>query len=239
MHRRSLLPLCLMFVTLGACARQEAAPAATPTAAAPAPAAPTSTPAPAVSPLQPNAVLSPELQAHLVRPHSPVIGPANAPVTLVEFLDPACGACAAFSPVVKQIQLLYPREVRVVVRFAPFHKGSDQAIRLLVAAKKQGKFEQVLDALFERQEEWASHQAPNIPHIGNIATDVGVDLPKARVDAGSPAATAVLAQDNEDIVALQVERTPTFYVNGRVLDEFGPEQLLGLVREEVEKTKKK
>ena len=236
MHRRSLLPLCLMFVTLGACARQEAAPAAAPTAAAPA--APASTPAPTVSPLQPNAALSPELQAHLVRPHSPVIGPANAPVTLVEFLDPACGACAAFSPVVKQIQLLYPKEVRVVVRFAAFHQGSDQAIRLLVASKKQGKFEQVLDGLFERQEEWASHQAPNIPHIGKIAIDVGVDLPKARIDAASPAATAVLQQDNEDIVALKVERTPTFYVNGRSLDEFGPEQLIGLVREEVDKTKK-
>jgi len=71
MHRRSLLPLCLMFVTLGACARQDAAPAAAPTAAAPA--APASTPAPTVSPLQPNAALSPELAAHLVRPHSPVI----------------------------------------------------------------------------------------------------------------------------------------------------------------------
>jgi len=116
--------------------------------------------------------------------------------------------------------------------------GPLPAIRLLVASKAQGKFEPVLDALFERQEEWASHQAPNIPHIGKIATDVGVDLPKARVDAASPAATAVLQQDNEDIVALKVERTPTFYVNGRSLDDFGPEQLLGLVREEVEKTKK-
>ena len=234
MHRRSLLPLCLMFVTLGACARQDAAPAAAATPApAPAPASP-----PAVSPMPPNAALSPELQARLVRPHSPVIGPANAPVTLVEFLDPACGACAAFSPVVKQIQLLYPKEVRVVVRFAPFHKGSDQAIRLLLAAKAQGKFEPVLDALFERQEEWASHQAPNIPHIGKIATDVGVDLPKARIDAAAPAATAVLQQDGEDIVALKVESTPTFFVNGRPLDDFGPQQLLDLVREEVEKTKK-
>ena len=60
MHRRSLLPLCLMFVTLGACARQDAAPAAAATPApAPAPASP-----PAVSPMPPNAALSPELQAH-------------------------------------------------------------------------------------------------------------------------------------------------------------------------------
>jgi len=232
MQLRSILLACLL--AMGACSRQEAA---TPAAPAPAPASvPASAPA-AAPEADAGGVLAPELAARLVRMHSPVIGPKQAPVTIVEFLDPACGACAAFSPVVKQIQLVYPNEVRVVVRYAAFHQGSDQAIRLIEAARRQGKFEAVLDALFERQEEWASHQAPNIRQIGPIASSVGVDLEKARRDAALPAITEVLRLDGEDIVALKVERTPTFFVNGKPLVEFGPEQLLELVRQEVARSK--
>ena len=232
MQLRSILLACLL--AMGACSRQEAA---TPAAPEPAPASVPAT-APAAAPeADAGGVLTPELAARLVRMHSPVLGPKQAPVTIVEFLDPACGACAAFSPVVKQIQLVYPNEVRVVVRYAAFHQGSDQAIRLIEAARRQGKFEAVLDALFERQEEWASHQAPNIRQIGPIASSVGVDLDKARRDAALPAITEVLRLDSEDIVALKVERTPTFFVNGKPLIDFGPEQLLELVRQEVARSK--
>jgi protein-disulfide isomerase len=61
----------------------------------------------------------------LVRSHSPVIGPTDAPVTIVEFFDPSCEACRAFYPIVKQIMAGYPNEVRLVLRYAPFHEGSD------------------------------------------------------------------------------------------------------------------
>ena len=230
MQLRSILLACLL--TMGACSRQEAA---TPPAPAPTPApVPATTAAPAPDA---GAALTPELSARLVRKHSPVIGPKSAPVTLVEFLDPACGACAAFSPVVKQIQLLYPTEVRVVVRYATFHRGSDQAVRLLEAARRQGKFEPVLDALFERQAEWASPEAPNIPRIGQIATELGVNIEKARRDAALPEVTEVLRQDAEDLVALKVDRTPSFFVNGKPLVDFGAEQLLDLVRQEVVRAK--
>ena len=228
MQLRSILLACLL--TMGACSRQEAAT----------PAAPTPAPVPATAPVvasDASGALTAEQTARLVRDHSPVLGPKNAPVTVVEYLDPACGACAAFSPVVKQIQLLYPTEVRVVVRYAAFHRGSDQAVRLLEAARRQNKFEPVLDALFERQAEWASHEAPNIPRIGQIATDVGVNIEKARRDAALPEVTAVLQQDAEDLVALKVDRTPTFFVNGKPLVEFGAEQLLELVRQEVVRAK--
>jgi protein-disulfide isomerase len=82
--------------------------------------------------------LTPEVAAHLVRPHSPVLGAANARVTVVEVLDPACEACRAFAPVVEQLLFLYPNDVRVVVRFADFHPPSLDAIRLLEAAHRGG-----------------------------------------------------------------------------------------------------
>jgi protein-disulfide isomerase len=211
---------------LGACSGKESpAPSAEPPAAA-APVVAAPAPSPAVE-------LAPDLLARLTRPHSPVLGPAKAPVTLVEVLDPACEACKAFAPVVKQILFLYPEDVRVVVRFADFHQGSEEAIRLLVAAQQQGKFEEVLSALFERQEEWSSHAAPDTERVWQIARDVGVNVARARKDAQAPRVDSILKQEVEDRMAIKVERTPTFFVNGKLLTAFGAEELVNLVESEV------
>jgi protein-disulfide isomerase len=53
-----------------------------------------------------------------------------------------------------------------------------------------------------------------------------------------PEMQALLAQDVEDLTAPQVSRTPTFFVNGRSLPSFGPDQLTTLVAEEVAKAKR-
>ena len=53
---------------------------------------------------------------HLVRMHSPVLGPREAPVTIVEFFDPACETCRAFYPIVKDLMRQYPSDVRLVIR---------------------------------------------------------------------------------------------------------------------------
>jgi len=66
-----------------------------------------------------------EDQALLVRDYSPSFGPADAPVTLVEFFDPSCEACRAYHPVVQEIRRQFPTQVRVVLRYAVFHEGSD------------------------------------------------------------------------------------------------------------------
>ena len=222
--------LVVGLTTLGACSREEdPAPAAKPVLdAVPPPPAPT-----------PDAgePVSPQLAALLIREHSPVLGPANAPVTLVEFLDPACEACAAYAPVVRQIELVYPQEVRVVVRFAAFHPGSDEAIRVLDAARRQGKFEPVLDALFANQEEWASHRAPNLARAWEIAGDAGLNVAKAKRAARDKQADGVLRVEGKDVVALKVERTPTFFVNGRPLLNYGPETLMNVVGEEVSRAR--
>ena len=78
-------------------------------------------------------------QTRLVRMHSPVFGPQAAPVTIVEFFDPACETCRAFYPIVKDLMAQYPNDVRLVIRYAPFHQGSDQVVKLLEASKSQGR----------------------------------------------------------------------------------------------------
>ena len=224
--------------TACACSRsgdEAAAPTSAPTtesAAAPTGPTPAAAPPPAEM-----AALPPDIAAHLVRFHSPVLGRADAPVTVVEFLDPACEACRMFAPVVKQILFVHPEDVRVVVRFAAFHAGSDEAIRALDAARRQGKFEETLTALFDRQEEWASHHAPNPAQAWQIAADSGLDLAKARKDAHSASVDGMLRQEAEDRAALKVDRTPTFFVNGKSLPSLNPKQLIDLVDSEVRRAK--
>lgn len=177
-------------------------------------------------------------QTRLVRMHSPVLGPQGAPVTIVEFFDPACETCRAFYPIVKGLLAQYPEQVRLVIRYAPFHQGSDQVVKLFEAARRQGKYQQVLEAVLQAQPTWADHARPNPPLTLQIAEQAGLDMRKATEDMGRPEMQALLEQDVADLTALQVSKTPTFFVNGRSLPSFGPDQLASLVAEEVAKAGK-
>ncbi|MDZ7590852.1 MAG: thioredoxin domain-containing protein [Rubrivivax sp.] len=177
-------------------------------------------------------------QTRLVRMHSPVLGPQSAPVTIVEFFDPACETCRAFYPIVKSLMAKYPDDVRLVIRYAPFHQGSDQVVKLLEAAKRQGRYQPVLEAVLQAQPSWADHGRPNPDLTFEIAKAAGLDMERAREDMARPEVQALLEQDVADLTALQVNRTPTFFVNGRSLPSFGPDQLAALVAEEIAKTKR-
>lgn len=177
-------------------------------------------------------------QARLVRMHSPVLGPQAAPVTIVEFFDPACETCRAFYPIVKNLMAQYPNDVRLVIRYAPFHQDSDRVVKLLESAKSQGKYQAVLEAVLAAQPAWADHSQPNTEIAFKVAEQAGLDMATARQDIEKPGMQALLQQDIEDLTALQVTKTPTFFVNGRSLPSFGPDQLAALVAEEVAKAKK-
>jgi protein-disulfide isomerase len=170
----------------------------------------------------------------LVRAHSPVLGPGNAAVTIVEFFDPACEACRAFYPIVKQITEAFSGQVRVVLRYTLFHKGSDQVVRILETARRQGVFEPVLEAVLATQAAWAAHDAPDPEKAWEAAGAAGLDVAKAREEMLRPDITAVLEQDMADVRAIGISKTPTFYVNGKPLPSFGPQQLYDLVAGEVQ-----
>jgi len=232
MSVKALLLLCV--ISLSACSRQEPTAPAPTAAAQPAPAPVAASPPVAMTVPVP---LPAALRPHLERPHSPVLGAAKGKVTLVEVLDPACGACRAFAPVVQQVLFVYPEDVRVVIRFADFHPPSEEAIRALEAARLQGKFAPLLDALFERQEEWAAHAAPNPELVWKIAADVGVNVAKAKKDAVSPNVDELLRHEVEDLVALKVESTPSFFLEGKLLPPTGAVEFFDFVKKEVEAKK--
>jgi protein-disulfide isomerase len=170
--------------------------------------------------------------AKLVQPHSPVLGPVDAPVTIVEFIDPACEACRAYYPVVKEIMTAYPDKVRVVLRYAAFHPTSEEAIRILEAARLQGRFEPVLERLLETQSRWAPH-GRSADSVWTVLEGTGLDIEKARSDVNMPDIVGNMNLDAADVGAIGVNKTPTFFVNGKPLTEFGAQKLQSMVRAEV------
>lgn len=169
----------------------------------------------------------------LVRDHSPTLGAAEARVHIVEFLDPACETCRSFYPFVKQLIAAAPGRIRVSVRYAPFHDGSDQLVKMLEAAKLQGKFWETLEAMFASQPNWAAHHNPQPELVWTYLDGVGLDMAKLKADMSSPAVEAAVRQDLEDARALNVTMTPEFFVNGRPMPSFGYEQLQKLVQDEL------
>ncbi|MCG7601824.1 thioredoxin domain-containing protein [Halomonas sp. McH1-25] len=169
----------------------------------------------------------------LERSYSPSFGPQDAPVTIVEFFDPSCEACRAFYPIVKRILAENPNDVRLVLRYTPFHKGSEEVVRLLEAARLQGVFKSVLEAVLAAQPEWAAHGRPRLDKAWVAAEAAGLDVETARQSMIRPDIDATINQDKEDVAALGIMKTPTFFVNGQPLPSFGVQQLKDLVREEI------
>ena len=173
----------------------------------------------------------------LVRASSPVFGNPAAKVTIVEFFDPACETCRAFYPLVKTIVNSSFGQVRLVVRHAPLHQGSDTAVKILEAARLQGQYWPAVERALAGQPQWAAHGNARPELIWDLITDLGLDMAKARADADSPAVAQLLSQDIADMKALKVDRTPGFFVNGTPLRDFGEAQLRALVDQEIKKVK--
>ena len=173
----------------------------------------------------------------LVRASSPVFGNPAAKVTIVEFFDPACETCRAFYPLVKTMVNSSFGQVRLVVRHAPLHQGSDTAVKILEAARLQGQYWPAVERALAGQPQWAAHGNARPELIWDLITDLGLDMAKARADADSPAVAQLLSQDIADMKALKVDRTPGFFVNGTPLRDFGEAQLRALVDQEIKKVK--
>lgn len=168
-----------------------------------------------------------------VREHSQTLGSDDAKVYLVEFSDPACETCSAFHPFVKKLMADNPGKIKLVVRYAPFHDGADYFVKILEAARKQGKYWETLEVMYKTQSYWASHQNPQPQLIWKFLPHAGLDLEKIRNNMNDPEIVKLIKQDLADAKTLNVRKTPGFFVNGKPLLVFGYKQLQELVESEI------
>lgn len=143
----------------------------------------------------------------------PSVGPANAPVTIVEFSDFQCPYCKLSVPLIKEILAKYPDEVRVVYRDypGPNHPHAPQAAEAAQCAGDQGKFWEYHDNLFDRQ---ASGTGWN---FSELAKEIGLNQDTFAACLNSRRYREEVAKDLRDGLKLGVTSTPTFFINGRPL----------------------
>ena len=169
----------------------------------------------------------------LIRPYSARAGNPDAKVTLVEFMDPACATCRTFHPLVNKLIAEYKGKVNHVIRYAPFHEGSGHILKILEAARKQDAYWPVLDLIFETQPHWAVHHKAQPEILWKYLERSKFDVARLKQDMNDPEIASRIEQDLADARQLGVNKTPSFFVNGKPLVRFGYEQLRTLVKSEV------
>ena len=170
-----------------------------------------------------------------VRAASPALGTESAKVQLVEFFDPACEACRMMYPYVKSLMRANDGKLRLTLRYATFHEGSDYVVKVLEAARMQGQdlYWKALEAILANQATWAEHGRPNPLLVWDYLGGTGLDIQKARQDMNDPRIAELLKQDAKDLATLKVNKTPSFFINGKPLTEFGQNQLRVQVENEI------
>ena len=126
-------------------------------------------------------------------------------------------------------------KIQLVIRYAPFHGNSQLVIKAIEAARKQGKYWEALEILFQHQPEWGSHHHPRPELIFNYLGEIGLDMEKLREDMNDPALNEMIKREIEDGRELGVRGTPTFFVNGKPLERFGYDSLRMLIIENLKK----
>ena len=169
----------------------------------------------------------------VVRESAKTLGPADAKVHIVEFMDPGCETCRAFHPFVQHLVERNPGKVKASIRYLPLHEGADTMVKILEAADAQGKYWETLHLMLESQPLWASHHQPRPEAIWPLLPRIGLDVDAIRRDMNEPEIDAILRRDLADAQALGLRKTPSFFVNGEPLRTFGYEPLQQMVDEAV------
>lgn len=149
------------------------------------------------------------------------LGENSKGVLLEEFGDFQCPACAGYHPIIKQVTEKYNKDIKFQFRNFPLqqiHQNARAAARTAEAAGKQGKYWEMHDILYEQQQSWGQSTAVNTIFEG-YATQLGLDLTKFKSDFGSATINETINADFDEGQRLGVNSTPTFFLQGKKLDE--------------------
>lgn len=155
----------------------------------------------------------------------------TGPATLVEFSDFQCPACLAVQEPLKQLLKKYEGKVEFVYRYFPLttiHKNAMMAASAAETAGVEGKFWEMHDKLFEKQNEWNSLGDPK-DKFAEYAVSMGLDKDKFLSGLGSQTVKDSVSVDILAATRYRLTGTPTFFVNG-IQTDFGKidEKLAGL-----------
>ncbi|MFD3625643.1 Na+/H+ antiporter NhaA [Streptomyces sp. NPDC058698] len=157
-----------------------------------------------------------DLPRYLDRPVDPerdhILGPPDAPLTLVEYGDFECPFCARATGVTKELRQRFGDRFRYVFRHLPLpdvHPHSELAARAAVAADNQGRFWEMHDLLYAHQDELEYEDT------AGYASDLGLDVEKFLRDLDTDATADRVREDAASAEASGVRGAPTFFIGNR------------------------
>lgn len=151
-----------------------------------------------------------------------MMGSSTAAVTVEEFADYQCGACATTHPIIKELQAAYAgnKNFRFVFRHYPLAiPGHDKAYNAAVATEAaglQGKFWQMQDLLFRNQAAWTGNSG-YLQMWEEYATSIGMDVARFKADMDGSITKQRVDADLTRGRGLGVSSTPTVYINGQMV----------------------
>lgn len=153
----------------------------------------------------------------LVKADSQMTGKIGAKVTLVEFADYQCPACAAVSPYVKGVadQFKNNPDFNYVYRNFPLsqHQNAIISAEAAEAAAVQGKFWEMGEVLYKNQAEWEKVAEP-IEIFAKYASDLKLNVAQFRLDLQMHKYQAKINADLQDAIDLNLNKTPSLFLNG-------------------------
>jgi hypothetical protein len=143
--------------------------------------------------------------------NAPSKGAANAPIVVVEFADFECPGCGLVRPVLDRLVETQPTNVRLYFKHFPLsaHPNAEKAARAAIAAHNQGKFWEMHAQLFDNQTQL------DLASVEKLAEKIGLDMARFRKDRDSEATAEAVARDRKQGETLDLQSTPTIFVNGR------------------------
>ena len=157
---------------------------------------------------------------------------STAKATLVEYSDFACPACAVYSQVVSELKKDFGENLLVVYRHYPLyiHPNAKAAARSAESAGQQGAFEKMTEKLFAGQKDWEGLTDPqNI--FSDYAEDLGLDKEKFLLDYNSAEVATKVEASLKEAQGLRLTYTPTFFLNGKLLENPGNYESFRLIIE--------
>jgi protein-disulfide isomerase len=159
----------------------------------------------------PTAFSAPDKQVR----YANTLGPANAPVTIEFFSDLQCPQCARYEPIVKSLKQEYGDKVRMILRHFPLsaHEHALPAAWAAEAAANQGKFWDMVEALYKSQWIWARAPAPRTAFL-DLAKQIGLDVDKFQKDMDDQDVRERIGADQQHAQNVGVRTAPSVVING-------------------------
>lgn len=154
----------------------------------------------------------------LVRPDSQKIESPGAKVVLVEFGDYQCPACKAVNPLVNQILKDYTGKITFVFRnfLLPQHQYAIISAESAEIAGDQGKFWEMHDMIYDHQDEWVGSKSPKDIFL-QYAKNLGMNTEEFKRSLDANKYSDKIERDRNDGHSINIDATPTFFVNGQKL----------------------